>query len=264
MGKHTRTGHLALLLVIAISWTESPAAIPGDAARKLRIVVLGAHCDDPETGAGGLIAILTRDKHEVICVYPVTYRGGRTIKGQPEDTVRRREAEAACKVLGAIPKFFPYAAEAFWCDPDTLKAVSKWLDEIKPDIVLTHWPFDTHPNHNVVSSLAWLNYKPKGGWNLYFFEVYTGVQSLGFRAELYLDIEPVAEIKKRAIECHASQRPDLLWRDHDAMHRHRGQECGCRRAEAYFLLEAKDGCPLLPVTFRSAEKTIARYPLPLR
>jgi hypothetical protein len=34
------------------------------------------------------------------------------------------------------------------------------------------------------------------------------------------------------------------------MHRRRGAECGTEFAEAYSLVEAKQGCPLLPVEFR--------------
>jgi hypothetical protein len=33
------------------------------------------------------------------------------------------------------------------------------------------------------------------------------------------------------------------------MHRRRGAECGVAFAEAYCLVEAKEGCPLLPVSF---------------
>ena len=58
--------------------------------------------------------------------------------------------------------------------------MSAWLDEVKPDIVVTHWPLDTHPNHHVVSSLVWQCYKRQGGWNLYFFEVMTDQQTLAF------------------------------------------------------------------------------------
>jgi LmbE family N-acetylglucosaminyl deacetylase len=217
--------------------------------KKLRVVVFGAHCDDPETGAGGLIAMLTQAGHEVICAYATTFRGDREIKGQPEDTVRRAESTAACKILGAKPTFFPYAHEHLWANEKILGDVRAWFEKIKPDVVIAHWPFDSHPNHHVVGSLAWLCYAKEGGWNLYFYEVYTGIQSLGFRPELYLDIEPVIDVKKRAVDCMVSQTPAELWTMHDKMHRNRGRECGVQRAEAYFLLEAKKGCPLLPVGF---------------
>lgn len=232
------------LLLLACAGTEGARQ-----DRKLRIVVFGGHPDDPETGAGGLVAVLGRQGHEIILAYGTSFRGTRKIKGEPEGPVRQREAAAACKVLGATPHFFPYAHEKLEADPATQKAVGEWLEEVKPDIVVTHWPLDTHPNHHVVSSLVWHAYRRSGGWNLYFFEVMTDQQTLGFRPDLYLDIGEVRDLKRKSFDCHASQGPEGLWRVHDAMHRRRGAECGVDFAEAYTLVEAKKGRPLLPVTF---------------
>jgi hypothetical protein len=114
---------------------------------------------------------------------------------------------------------------------------------------VTHWPLDTHPNHRVVSSLVWRCYQRQGGWNLYFFEVMTDQQTLGFRPELHLDIAPVREVKRRALMEHKSQEPGSIWEAHEAMHRRRGAECGVESAEAYSLVEAKEGCPLLQVKY---------------
>jgi LmbE family N-acetylglucosaminyl deacetylase len=105
----------------------------------------------------------------------------------------------------------------------------------------------THPNHHVVSSLVWQCFKRKGGWNLDFFEVMTDQQTLDFEPNLYLDIAPVREIKRRALMEHKSQEPEAIWNAHERMHRRRGAECGVDYAEAYRLVEAKAGCPLLPV-----------------
>jgi LmbE family N-acetylglucosaminyl deacetylase len=214
---------------------------------------MGAHCDDPESGAGGLIISLTRAGHEVIVAYTVCFRDGRKCFGRPEAEVRRQEAEAACKIMGATPKFFPHAAEKLVADESTVKAVAAWLDEVKPDIVVTHWPLDTHPNHHVTSSLVWQCYHHQGGWNLYFFEVETGLQSLGFRPDLYLDVGAVRAAKEQACFCHKSQDPIVFWRIHEQMHRDRGRECGVQYAEAYMLVEPKPDCPLLPVEFLSKQ-----------
>jgi LmbE family N-acetylglucosaminyl deacetylase len=220
------------------------------ADKGLKVVVFGGHPDDPESGAGGLIATLTRQGHQVIAAYGTAFRGGRRFFDRPEADVRREEATAACKDLGATPWFFPYAHEKLVADEATLRTVSSWLDEVKPDIVVTHWPLDTHPNHHAVSSLVWQCYKRKGGWNLYFFEVMTDQQTIAFRPELYLDIGPVRDVKKRSLDEHKSQDPASIWEAHERMHRHRGSESGVEFAEAYSLVEAKAGCPLLPVTFR--------------
>jgi len=222
----------------------------GPSAKKLKVVVFGGHPDDPESGAGGLIATVTGLGHEVILAYGTAFRGDRQFFGRPEADVRRAEAAAACKVLGATPKFFPYAHEKLVADAATLQDVSAWLDEVKPDIVVTHWPLDSHENHHAVSSLVWQCYKRKGGWNLYFFEVMTGEQTIAFKPELYLDIKPVRDIKRNSLEEHKSQEPAKIWEFHERMHRRRGAECGTEFAEAYSLVEAKQGCPLLPVLFR--------------
>ncbi|MDR3403518.1 MAG: PIG-L family deacetylase [Chthoniobacter sp.] len=242
---------LGLAGVLLLCFFASVQADVPEVKQKLRVVVFGGHPDDPESGAGGLIATLTRAGHEVICAYGTSFRGDRTINGEPERDVRQREATAACKVLNATPKFFDYAHEKLVADGPTLDAVRTWLDEVKPDIVVTHWPLDTHPNHHVVSSLVWQCYQRTGGWNLYFFEVETDLQSVSFRPDLYLDIESVRDLKKQALDCHASQHPESIWKLHEAMHRRRGADCGVHYAEAYSLVEAKPGVPLLPVPFLS-------------
>ena len=61
-----------ICLVLALSSLPIAAArraSAGDSGRpadKLKVVVFGGHPDDPESGAGGLIATLTRQGHEVI------------------------------------------------------------------------------------------------------------------------------------------------------------------------------------------------------
>src|SRR4051794_27019101 len=97
---------LALLTAILIS--TIPVQAGDEPAQRLRVVVFGGHPDDPESGAGGLIATLARQGHEVICAYGTAFRGGRRFFDRPEAEVRRAEATAACNTLGAKPKFFPY------------------------------------------------------------------------------------------------------------------------------------------------------------
>lgn len=224
------------------------------AAKKLRVVVFGAHPDDPESGCGGLIAQLTRDGHEVIVAYATCFRGDRKVGTEPEALVRRREATAACQILGAKAHFFDYAHEKLVADAPTLEAVSAWLKKVQPDIVVTHWPLDTHPNHHVTSSLVWQCHLREGNWNLYFFEVMTDQQSLNFRPTLFLDIGGVRALKRRALDCHQSQKPNGIWDVHEAMHRRRGEEAGVQYAEAYILADSKKDRAKLPLVFLSRKK----------
>jgi LmbE family N-acetylglucosaminyl deacetylase len=231
------------------------ASVPEPAkGKKQRVVIFGAHPDDPESGCGGLIALLTKDGHEVIVAYATCYRGQRKFGGEPESVVRRREATEACRILGARPHFFDYPHEQFTADEATLKAVSAWLKEVKPDVVVTHWPLDTHPNHHVTSSLVWQCYVQRVPWSLYFFEVMTDQQTLNFQSELYLDVESVYALKQKALRRHQSQQPESIWKVHDIMSRRRGAECGVTFAEAYVRVHPAPGRPALPVSFLQRKK----------
>jgi LmbE family N-acetylglucosaminyl deacetylase len=253
-----------LILGMALGALAPCAAAEREPARaaKLRVVVIGAHPDDPESGCGGLIATLTRGGHEVIAAYTTCFRGDRKIDGEPETTVRRREATAACRVLGARAYFFDYAHDKLAADKATLEAVSAWLTRIRPDVVVTHWPLDTHDNHHVTSSLVWQCYLRQKHWSLYFFEVMTDRQTLGFRPELYLDISGVRALKEKALNCHRSQGPGAIWEVHDAMHRKRGAECGLPYAEAYVQVGAGGGRPVLPVRWVSRKDSLAALRVP--
>jgi LmbE family N-acetylglucosaminyl deacetylase len=255
---------------------EEPANAAGKTPQKLRIVFFGAHCDDSELGVGGLMRMLADQGHEVISAYATAFRRGRMIDGQPEDTVRRGESTASCQILGAKPYFFPFSHEDLekpFAEKKTLVDIIGWLNEVQPDVVVAHWPLDTHANHQVVGMSTWMAYNHLGrvwgtdqaaqdnakkSWNLYYYEVntftkYEDVQSLGFRPNQYLDVSKVRDAKKKAVDCLKSQKPDELWAIHDNMHVQRGKECGVPYAEAFFLVEAKPGCPLLPVPFIPAK-----------
>jgi LmbE family N-acetylglucosaminyl deacetylase len=198
--------------------------------------------------------MLTKSGHEILVAYATCFRSMRMIDGEAEAVVRRREATEACKLLGARPHFFDFAHENMQADERTLKTISTWLKEVKPNVVVTHWPLDTHPNHHVTSSLVWQCYFQEAPWSLYFFEVMTDRQTLNFRPDLYLNIEGVAALKKKALACHKSQEPEAIWKVHEGMARQRGSECGVTLAEAYIRAGPSRDRPMLPVPFLSRKK----------
>lgn len=124
---------LAIFALANLSGARVAADPAVQSARKLKVVIFGGHPDDPESGAGGLAALLRQGGHEVILAYGTAFRGDRRFFERPEAEVRQGEATAACKLLGATPKFFPYAHEKLVADAATLNDVSKWLDQTGPD-----------------------------------------------------------------------------------------------------------------------------------
>ncbi len=206
----------------------------------MRIVVLGAHPDDPESGCGGLTVNAVRRGHEVCFVHATAFREGRTFFGQPERAVRTEEAKAAAVVLGVDAEILDYAHGTIHVHPENVARFKQILLDRRPDVVIAHWPVDTHPDHQCVGTIALSVYlDPETQFDFYFFEVMTGQQSLHFRPTHYVDISDVAEIKHRALLCHRSQNGEEVWQSHETMHRLRGHECGAERAEAYIRVDRK-------------------------
>ncbi len=204
--------------------------------RSLHVVCVGAHPDDPESGCGGTLARYAELGHRVINVYFT--RGEAGIRGNSHEeaaAIRTAEAEAACRVLGAKAVFAGQIDGATEANPARARALLTLLTAENPDVVLAHWPIDTHPDHQLASILTIRAYLSLGRKvPLYFFEVNSGSQTLGFLPTAYVDITATREKKKAALFAHKSQNGEAIYRDHhEVMENFRGRELGVTAAEAF-------------------------------
>lgn len=203
--------------------------------KKLKVMVAGAHPDDPESGCGGTIARYTDLGHEVVIVYLT--RGEAGIKGKTHAeaaAIRTREAEKACEILKARPVFAGQIDAATHVDPAAYDSFYKIIEREAPDLVFTQWPIDNHRDHRACSLLVYDAWAKAGKtFPLYYYEVYTGIQTQTFYPHHYVDITKTAARKREATFAHASQTPDQWYPHHEAMDRFRGYEYSCDLAEAY-------------------------------
>ncbi|MDH5474955.1 MAG: PIG-L family deacetylase [Cyclobacteriaceae bacterium] len=210
-------------------------------SEKLKIMVVGGHPDDPETGCGGTICKLTAAGHEVISVYLT--RGEAGIEGVSHDdaaTIRTQEVAEACKITQAQPYFFGQVDGSTIINSDEYKKMALLIEEENPLIVLTHWPIDTHPDHRAAFNLVyntWNSFRrdEKKAFDLYYFEVLTGDQTQHFSPTHYVDISNTFELKKEATMKHVSQKPIEWYNHHEKMGEFRGLESGLniKHAEAF-------------------------------
>src|SRR5206468_7099483 len=136
--------------------------------------------------------------------------------------------------IGAKPVFFGQIDGATELNRAQVEAMTKLLAAESPDVVFTHWPIDTHMDHQVASFLAIRACMAlRARARLYFFEVNSGSQSQGFVPNTYVDVSPVFEKKKAALFAHVSQDGQGVWRQHhEIIASWRGREAGVTAAEA--------------------------------
>jgi len=224
-------GGLGLLTMPGAS--SAPPTLP---LKKMKIICVGGHPDDPESGCGGTLAKFSSLGHEVTIIYLT--RGEAGIEGKSHDeaaSIRSNEAIAACKILNTKPVFAGQIDGDTIVDNDWLKKMQELIGNEQPDIVFTHWPIDSHKDHQSASLLTiqtWIRSSSK--FELYFFEVCAGEQTMTFRPTDYVDITDVQQQKRKAVFCHVSQDPDSIYScGHASMEDFRGRELGVKAAEAF-------------------------------
>jgi len=241
----------AASVIAALSLNSLTSNSQPNNAAKIKVVCVGGHPDDPESGCGGVLAKLTAAGNDLTIIYLT--RGEAGISGVSHAdaaATRTKEAEAACKILHAKPVF------AGQIDGDTI-INNEWIKKIhelilaeKPDIVFTHWPVDSHKDHQAASLLTIQSWIRSGkSFDLYFFEVCAGSQTIGFRPDTYIDITSTLEQKHKAVYCHTSQDPDGIYNspdcNHAMMEQFRGKEMNVKAAEAFVKMQGT-GAPVLP------------------
>ncbi len=248
----TRRSFLKQSAVLASPFLLAANAPPlARTGRALKIACIGGHPDDPESGCAGTLARYSALGHGITVIYLT--RGERGIRDKSLDEaakVRSAECENACKIIGARPLFFGQIDGATEVTRAHADAMTRLLAAESPDVVFTHWPIDTHMDHQVASLLTIravmaVQKRP----DVYFFEVNSGSQSQGFMPNVYVDISGVVEKKKSALFAHVSQDGQAIWRQHhEIIANWRGREAGVSVAEAFVHLNRNADMSGLPGT----------------
>jgi len=233
--------------ILALTLPALAAAQTGGRAR-LRVVCVGGHPDDPESGCGGTLARYSALGHSVTIIYLT--RGEAGIQGKSHDeaaAIRSAECEASCKILGAKAVFAGQIDGATVIERSAADSLARLIAAAQPDVVLTQWPIDTHSDHQAASVLTFRSWLAGGRrFELFYYEVNLGSQTMGFHPTDYVDITAVREKKKAALFAHKSQDGEAIYRQHhEVMENFRGREGGSTAAEA-FVRVSRASTPGLP------------------
>ena len=200
-----------------------------------KVLVIGAHPDDPETMCGGTILKLKTMGVEVVSVYLTSGEAGIRGKSHEESrTIRQAEARRACEVMGVRPVFMTQIDGNAEVNKECYAEMLALIKAEKPDMVITHWPIDSHRDHRVCAVLVYDAWRQSGySFDLYYGEVMTGIQTQNFTPTLWVNITDYKGQKEKAYMCHESQGMADIKPYHDAMERMRGLECQTQYGEAF-------------------------------
>lgn len=188
--------------------------------------------------------------HEVVIMYLTNGQEGIEDKDhQDAGDIRTAECLRACEILGARALFVNQVDGNSIVSNQEMNRFQQLLWDEEPDVVLTHWPIDSHKDHQICSLLtmqAWQE-SPRP-FTLYFYEVCMGYQSFLFHPTDYVDITGTLELKKKSLAAHSSQglideagdyTPMMVDCGQPSMEDFRGRELGVRYAEAFIRMVGK-------------------------
>lgn len=201
--------------------------LPDDAP--LRVLCLGAHCDDIEIGAGGTLRRLLRERADVHVRWEV-------LASTPEREVEAR-ASAAELLAGAAEATVEVHRFRESYFPEQWAALKDHLFEVRArfaaDLVLTHHRHDRHQDHRTIAELSWNAFRDH---LLLEYEVPKYEGDLG-RPNVFVALdEDVAAEKVDGLLRHFPSQAGKPWFDAEAFRsllRLRGLECNARWAEAF-------------------------------
>jgi len=189
------------------------------ASDTLRILIFGAHPDDPEWYAGGVAYRYTRRGHQVKMVSLTNGDAGHyQMFGAPLAQRRREEAAAAGACLGVEYVVLDNHDAALLPTLEVREQVIRIMREFRPDLMMTHRPWDYHADHrytaqvvqdavipacharSVAPDLPLLQPVPR---MVYLWDEFT--RPYPFIPDVVVDIDDVVEQKVEALHCHTSQ-----------------------------------------------------------
>jgi LmbE family N-acetylglucosaminyl deacetylase len=224
----------------------------------MRLLVIEAHPQYAGMFISGMIYKHTQRGDEVHVVALADAECLTNIRPQAElAEINKAEARAACEILGVTSLRFLGYPDTFLLNTHELRLhLSDIIREIKPEIIVSHWPQDTLSDFRETGMAAidaafnallvagrWVEKYPSH-WTkkLYAFQ-HPGL-SVNFKPTTFIDISDILDVKTRAMDCFKIQIECNFGNDLEKWHsfilgpnRYWGVESGCMYAEPYAQME---------------------------
>jgi len=163
----------------------------------MKIVSIGSHPDDVEIGTGGTLA-MHHDRKNSVHIIMCTLGG---VSGDPKE--REEEALEAARLLGATLHILDYPVSKLNKPGlEFIKIIRKAINDIYPDRIYTHSPFDYHQVHVGVSESV--VQVAKDVKQILFYETISSTTP-EFKPDAYVDITNYMDLKIKSVSAHKTQ-----------------------------------------------------------
>jgi LmbE family N-acetylglucosaminyl deacetylase len=143
------------LLFLFVLFGDSPASNQPAALRPLQVIAFGAHPDDAELKAAGVASLWSAGGHKVKFVSMTNGDVGHfEMAGGPLARRRKAEVQDCAKILGIETEVLDIHDGELTPSLETRKTVARLIRQWQADIVMSHRPYDYHPDHRYTGVLT--------------------------------------------------------------------------------------------------------------
>jgi N-acetylglucosamine malate deacetylase 1 len=119
------------------------------------ILAIGAHAGDMEVSCGAVLVKHTMNGDRVVMLHLTFGEGGNpALTPEKYGEQKRREADAAAKILGAEVIFGPYKDGEIPNDESVRRYVNDVIRQVKPTHIITHWKNSIHKDHTYTHAIV--------------------------------------------------------------------------------------------------------------
>mgnify|MGYP003994726323 CR=1 FL=1 len=184
-----------------------------------KILIIAAHPDDEVLGCFGTVAKLIKDGYEA---YTLILGEGKTSRDEErivenkkdEIEVLNTEIQNANDIIGIKKVFIESFPDNRFDSVDLLdiiKVISKVKEEVKPDIIFTHYENDLNIDHQITYKAVITATRPMEGEcvkEIYSFEILSSTEwnyPLSFSPDTFYDISDTIDLKIEAMKEYTSE-----------------------------------------------------------
>lgn len=201
----------------------------------MNVLAVGAHYDDIELGCSGTLIkhIKKGDNVNMIVITDSAYNdpGGNIIRSS---NIADEEGKMAAQIIGAELICLNYKTFMVPFDDMLCEIILKYIEELKIDIIYSHWTGDLHRDHQYAGKTTLMAGRHIPIFLMYRSNFYDTEQQ--FRGNLYSDITNEMEEKIEVIKAHKSEleRVRYQWLSFfTKLHENEGQKIGVKYAESF-------------------------------